>query len=180
MFLSLSTVDLQNISEQIEQIFVGELATTFYRKYCQGRHASGKLHDAYNNYRTSLASSGLISRRSKTKPIVRELLNLDEGDYHLCCLSFRYVFKFLLLTVHNTAADKKIIENALQTLKTETHIENCVEAWKKTFSLRREQLQSEISTVAYIKQYPALEQPDGHILVSVYEPNYMFYSYDVH
>lgn len=74
----LSTTELENISGLIAKVFVGELATTFYRKYSQGRHASGKLHDAYNNYRTMLAASGLIQRRPKTKTQTTDMSDQDD------------------------------------------------------------------------------------------------------
>ncbi|XP_037952440.1 uncharacterized protein LOC119682936 [Teleopsis dalmanni] len=74
---TLSTVELEDLSFKICEVFPGEVATTYYQKFCQGRHAHGKLHDAYNNYRTSLAAAGLIVRRSKSKTRVVETLDLD-------------------------------------------------------------------------------------------------------
>lgn len=64
---------------------------TFYTGYSGGKHASGKLHDAYFNYRTKLAKNNLIQRRPKSKPKpankIDNVLNLDES-----MLKYSYIY----------------------------------------------------------------------------------------
>lgn len=81
----MSPREFEKISESIINIFPGEMTKTYYSKYSGGIHASGKLHDAYFNYRSKLAKSNLIKRRTKTKPIPANntttiVTNLDKSD----------------------------------------------------------------------------------------------------
>lgn len=50
----------------IVEIFPKEIEGSYYKKYCEGKVASGKLWDAFNNYRSKLAKLGIIKRRART------------------------------------------------------------------------------------------------------------------
>lgn len=45
------------------EIFPQEIPHTYYKPYCNGKLSTGKLYDAYNNYRTELSAAGIIKRK---------------------------------------------------------------------------------------------------------------------
>ncbi|CAD7080222.1 unnamed protein product [Hermetia illucens] len=59
--------DFEKLAGFIVDIFSDEAADTYYRKYSNGKIASGKLYDAYTNQRKKLAKNGLIIRRPRKR-----------------------------------------------------------------------------------------------------------------
>lgn len=67
------------------QNFPSEIASTsshaFHTRYSDKKQASGKLHDAYYNYRTKLAKANIIQPRSKAKSNPSSVpCNLDDNS----------------------------------------------------------------------------------------------------
>ncbi|XP_075149978.1 uncharacterized protein LOC142224054 [Haematobia irritans] len=146
----LRTKELEHISQLICEVFEGEIPSTYYRKFSQGRHASGKIHDAYNNYRSHLARSGIIQRRSKTMTVKASSESEADSD-----------------RVSEKAHCKEKtgeVSRAEQLLSTELNVDHCKESWRETYSQRRQQLKDLKSPELYIKKYPVLAQPNGYEL----------------
>lgn len=72
---SLTAEDFDKLSCFIVQKFQTENKSIYYTKANAGMRCRGKLFDAYNNYRNSLAKAGVIQRRQKTfkaaKPVTQ-------------------------------------------------------------------------------------------------------------
>lgn len=112
-----------------------------------------------------MAKANIIQRRSKAKSAPKsEAYNLDEGNrfkFEICA----HIFNFILCLLDIDNSDD--IEKTIAAVKSSIVIdERCICLWEKTFSYRVEQLNSEISTFEYIKQYPVIEQIEGYKLVS--------------
>uniref|UniRef100_A0A1I8Q575 Uncharacterized protein n=1 Tax=Stomoxys calcitrans TaxID=35570 RepID=A0A1I8Q575_STOCA len=146
----LNTKELEHISTLISEVFVGELPSTYYRRYTQGRHASGKLHDAYNNYRTFLAKSGIIQRRTKSRFAASSESEADIDQVSQDA---------------NITELTKFMEGAGQLMDNEVvNPQDILESWRHTFSRRRQELKAAKTPELYLKKYPVLLQPKGHQL----------------
>ncbi|XP_037956188.1 uncharacterized protein LOC119685863 [Teleopsis dalmanni] len=136
----LHSLTLQKLAESICEVFTEELPETYYNKYCEGWHASGKLHDAYNNYRTRLAASGLITRRSKS--------------------TGRRVFR----EHKNNKISTDNVEDDILNLATEVNFDVALPLWQRTFEFRCNLLKTNISTSDFLQQFPVSAQSFGYKL----------------
>lgn len=57
--------DFHRVAQLIVSVFPTETIETYFVPAQYGKHAKGKLWDAYNNLRSTLASVGFIERRSR-------------------------------------------------------------------------------------------------------------------
>lgn len=81
----------------------------------------------------------------------------------LQCVLLKFLsqfFNFILDNINNldAAKDLKLLEDCV-------FDENIFKKWENTFEIRKDLLQSEISTTEYLKRFPVLEQADGYKLV---------------
>lgn len=152
---SLGKTDFIQASIAIVQLFPGEICQTYYIPADNKFQTKGKLRDAYNNYRTSLAKLNQITRRVRRKP-------LEPADPNT-----------LLSNISNKNIDK---EKDLEFLhKFVEPRESICKAWQSTFEQRFNILESSVSTLEYIETFPALVQPKGHELVSLFFLFFIFH-----
>lgn len=135
-------MDFIEASIAIVKLFPGEIAETYYIPAENKFQTKGKLRDAYNNYRTSLAKLNQITRRVRRKTLQPVDINI------------------IAETNRDTLKDVDFLQKFVEPW------EEVGQAWRSTYEHRYKILEGTISTLEYLEQFPPIVQPKGYELVS--------------
>lgn len=130
-----------------------ESLSLYYSAAVPGTIARGKLYDAYNYKRATLAKAGIISRRIRGPS--KKITQANKKS------------KICKRKKKTSKANGKILEKNLHMLKTRTEPwSEILHHWRLTHNYRKEMLNGKIRVSLYMDQYLSFAAPNGFELVN--------------
>ena len=65
----ISSKEFENVASSIKMLFPTENQNLYYKRSSQGSHPSGKLYNAYNNFRQDFGNIGLVNKQKYIKKV---------------------------------------------------------------------------------------------------------------